>query len=72
MLAASGRRVVVPWASRSDNFGEFGGVHALPEEFAASRAATFAAHREPVRFSEVEDTRGVGRETRVRAATVEG
>jgi hypothetical protein len=72
MLATSGRRVVVPRASRSDNIGEFGGVHALPGEFAVSRASTFAAHREPVRFSEVEDTRGVGRETPVRAATVEG
>ena len=50
IAAAAGLRVVTPLASRSDNIGEHGGVHALPEEFEESRAATFAAHRDPVRF----------------------
>lgn len=53
MREASGRRILVPLASRSDNIGQYGGVHALPEEFEDSRAATFAAHRPPQRFHEV-------------------
>jgi hypothetical protein len=53
MREATGRRILVPLASRSDNIGQYGGVHALPEEFEESRAATFAAHREPQRFREV-------------------
>lgn len=48
IAAATGMRFAVPRASRSDNIGREGGVHALPEEFEKSRAATFAAHREPV------------------------
>lgn len=50
IAAARGLRFLGPAASRSDNIGQFGGVHALPEEFEESRATTFAAHREPVRF----------------------
>jgi hypothetical protein len=52
-LAATARRVVIPLASRSDDIGQFGGVHALPEEYEAGRAATFAAHRPPQRLREV-------------------
>lgn len=50
IAAAAGLRFVGPLASRSDNIGRDGGVHALPEEFEESRAATFAAHRDPVRW----------------------
>jgi hypothetical protein len=50
IATARGLRFLGPAASRSDNIGQFGGVHALPEEFDESRAATFAAHRDPVRF----------------------
>ena len=46
---ATGLRVLAPLASRSDNIGREGGVHALPEEFEETRASTFVAHREPVR-----------------------
>jgi hypothetical protein len=53
MMAASGRRVVIPLASRSDDIGQYGGVHAVPEDYEAGRAATFAAHREPRRFRDV-------------------
>jgi hypothetical protein len=53
MREATDRRILVPLASRSDNIGQYGGVHALPEEFEESRAATFAAHRRPQRFREV-------------------
>jgi hypothetical protein len=49
-LAATGRRVVIPRASRSDDIGQYGGVHAVPAEYEAGRAATFVAHRPPVRF----------------------
>jgi hypothetical protein len=63
MREASGRRILVPLASRSDNIGQYGGVHALPEEFEDSRAATFVAHRPPQRFHEVPVTvEGVRRE----------
>jgi hypothetical protein len=48
IAAAAGLRFVGPLASRSDNIGRDGGVHALPEEFEESRAATFAPHRAPV------------------------
>jgi hypothetical protein len=48
IAAAHGMRFVGPLASRSDNIGRDGGVHALPEEFEESRAATFVAHRDPV------------------------
>jgi hypothetical protein len=54
--AATGSRFVAPLASRSDNIGEHGGVHALPEDFAATRATTFAFHREPVAYREVAPT----------------
>ncbi len=47
---AAGLRVLGPLASRSDNIGREGGVHALPEDFEETRAATFAAHRDPVRW----------------------
>lgn len=47
---AAGLRVLGPLASRSDNIGREGGVHALPEEFEETRATTFAAHRDPVRW----------------------
>lgn len=50
IAAAAGKRFVGPVASRSDNIGREGGVHALPEEFEESRATTFAAHRGPVRW----------------------
>lgn len=53
MRQVTGRRILMPLASRSDNIGQYGGVHALPEEFEESRAATFAAHRPPQRFREV-------------------
>ncbi|MDD7966385.1 hypothetical protein [Actinomycetospora lemnae] len=53
MRQATARRILMPLASRSDNIGQYGGVHALPEEFEESRAATFAAHRPPQRFREV-------------------
>ena len=49
LLVATARHVVVPRASRSDNIGRDGGVHAVPEEFEESRAATFVAHRPPWR-----------------------
>jgi hypothetical protein len=48
IAAATGMRFVAPLASRSDNIGREGGVHALPEEFEESRGATFVAHRDPV------------------------
>lgn len=48
IAAARGMRFVGPLASRTDNIGRDGGVHALPEEFEESRAATFVAHRDPV------------------------
>ncbi|WP_157647195.1 hypothetical protein [Actinomycetospora chiangmaiensis] len=48
IAAARGMRFVGPLASRSDNIGRDGGVHALPEEFEESRAATFVPHRDPV------------------------
>lgn len=57
---AAGLRVLGPLASRSDNIGREGGVHALPEEFEETRATTFAAHRDPVRW------RVVGRASRGR------
>ena len=47
IAAAAGKRFVGPLASRSDNIGAEGGVHALPEEFEESRATTFVAQREP-------------------------
>jgi hypothetical protein len=47
---ATGLRVLAPLASRSDNIGREGGVHAVPEEFEDTRATTFAAHRDPVRW----------------------
>ncbi|MDL5154652.1 hypothetical protein [Actinomycetospora termitidis] len=50
IAAATGMRFVGPLASRSDNIGRDGGVHALPEEFESSRAATFAAYREPAHW----------------------
>ena len=50
IAAATGKRFVGPVASRSDNIGREGGVHALPEEFEESRATTFAAHRGPVQW----------------------
>ncbi|MFC5062694.1 hypothetical protein [Actinomycetospora atypica] len=50
IAAAAGKRFLAPLASRSDNIGAEGGVHALPEEFEESRAATFVAHREPVQW----------------------
>jgi hypothetical protein len=43
-------RVLAPLASRSDNIGREGGVHALPEEFDQTRAPTFALRRDPVRW----------------------
>lgn len=48
IAAATGMRFVGPLASRSDNIGREGGVHALPEDFEASRAPTFLPHRAPV------------------------
>ncbi|NYD38517.1 hypothetical protein [Actinomycetospora corticicola] len=48
IAARAGLRFVGPLASRSDNIGRDGGVHALPEEFEASRAPTFRSHRDPV------------------------
>ena len=50
LQVAAGLRVLAPLASRSDNIGREGGVHALPEEFEETRATTFAAHRDPVRW----------------------
>lgn len=58
IAAAAGLRFVGPLASRSDNIGRDGGVHALPEEFEASRAATFVAHREPVAWGVTLPARG--------------
>jgi hypothetical protein len=48
IAAATGLRFLAPLASRSDNIGRDGGVHALPEDFEASRAPTFVPHRDPV------------------------
>jgi hypothetical protein len=58
-LAATGRRVLMPLASRADNIGQYGGVHALPEEFAETRAATFVPHRPTARFRERAEDGGV-------------
>ncbi len=48
IAAATGLRFLAPLASRTDNIGRDGGVHALPEDFEAGRAPTFVPHRDPV------------------------
>lgn len=52
VIPSVGGHVIAPHASRSDNIGQFGGVHQQPHEFSATRSRSFQQERPylPYRF----------------------
>jgi hypothetical protein len=47
---APGNQCLVPWVSRSQHIGQFGGVHCLPEQFEEFRSDCFVADPSPGGF----------------------